>query len=193
MRFVIGFIPGKDDWIDIDTHHYLSLKVLLREWGLESLYTEDEAKDLSKDWHFLDPWEDTSAGLYRLGTKFVTSTLSNGNRSLLEDLSKHGQLCFHQLQSSADFKAYKPHRSVYLGGVEVLGLNPGEVAMVAAHLGDLEAAKVAGLRTIYVERKAEEDWKKDEDRYINAKNWIDMWVTEEEGSFLEVARRFGIK
>lgn len=30
--------------------------------------------------------------------------------------------------------------------------------MVAAHLGDLQAAKECGLQTIYVEREEEETW-----------------------------------
>lgn len=190
-KFTGGFVPGKSEWRDIDTHHRLSLLELLKEWGLEGLYTAAEIEDLSRVWHFLEPWSDASAGLHQLGTKFVTSTLSNGNPSLLQDLQKHGDLGFHKLQSSADFKAYKRHPSVYLGAAGVLGLQPNEVAMVAAHLNDLEAARSCGFRTIYVERPREEDWKPASAEYENAKTWVDMWVTEDEDGFLEVARRFG--
>lgn len=142
-------------------------------------------------WHYLDPWTDSSAGLQKLGTKFITSTLSNGNQSLLRDLDKHGDLGFKKLQSSADFKAYKPHPSVYKGAAKAMGLEPGEVAMVAAHLSDLKAARGCGFKTIYVERKQEEDWKHEQE-YEDAKTWVEMWVTEEEDGLLEVARRFGI-
>jgi 2-haloacid dehalogenase len=191
-RFVRGFVPGETEWIDIDTHHHLALIDLLKKWKLENLYTKEEVEDLSLVWHYLDPWVDSSSGIHKLGTKFITSTLSNGNQSLLKDLDKHGNLGFKKLQSSGDFKAYKPHPRAYLGAVKVLGFEPEEVAMVAAHLGDLKAARSNGLRTIYVERKREEDWGPDQKEYQDAKTWVDMWVTEEQDGFLEVARRFSI-
>lgn len=190
--FVRGFKPGESEWKDIDTHHYESLIRLLKEWELEGLYSDDEVKDLSLIWHYLDPWRDSSSGLRRLNEKFITSTLSNGNQSLLKDLNKHGQLGFQKLQSSADFKAYKPHPSVYKGAAEVMGLQPSEIALVAAHLSDLKAARSCGFRTIYVERANEEDMPLDGPDYQDAKTWVDMWVSVKEDGFVEVARRFGL-
>lgn len=195
--FTKNFNPEEDEWIDIDTHHHTSLIDLLQKWDLEGLYSDDEIVDLSRIWHFLDPWKDSSAGIKKLNTKFVTSSLSNGNHALQVDLNKHAQLGFKMLQSAEDFKAYKPHPSTYRGGAKkALGvggadLDMGEVAMVAAHLGDLEAARSLGMRTIFVERPQEED--KDAPLYEEAKSWVDMWVTEEQDGFLEVARRFGIE
>jgi 2-haloacid dehalogenase len=191
-QFVKGFVPGETEWRDIDTHHHLALIDLLKKWQLEDLYTKEEVEDLSLMWHYLDPWRDSSSGLHKLGTKFITSTLSNGNQSLLKDLNKHGDLGFKKLQSSADFKAYKPHPSVYQGAAKAMGCEPSEVAMVAAHLIDLKAARGCGFRTIYVERRREEDWAPEQEEYQDAKIWVDMWVNEEEGGFVEVARRFGI-
>ncbi|TVY35704.1 (S)-2-haloacid dehalogenase [Lachnellula subtilissima] len=191
-KFTKGFVPGETEWLDIDTHHHLALIDLLKSWQLEGMYTENEVEELSLIWHYLDPWTDSSAGLHKLGTKFITSTLSNGNQSLLKDLNKHGNLGFKMLQSSGDFKAYKPHPSVYLGAAKAMGEQPVDVAMVAAHLEDLKAARRLGFKTIYVEREQEEDWTSDQE-YKDAKTWVDMWVTEEEDGFLEVARRFGIE
>lgn len=191
-KFVKEFVPGKTAWRDIDTHHHLSLNDLLRKWKLEDLYTKEEIEELSRVWHHLDPWTDSSAGIHKLGTAFITSTLSNGNQSLLKDLDKHGRLGFQKLQSSEDFKAYKPHPSTYRGAAKALGLEPGEVAMVAAHLSDLKEARSNGFRTIYVEREREEDWSPDQEEYRDAKTWVDMWVDVKEDGFLEVARRFGI-
>lgn len=191
-KFVKEFVPGQTEWRDIDTHHHLSLIDLLKKWKLEGLYTEEEVHHLSLVWHSLDPWSDSSEGIQKLNTKFITSTLSNGNPSLLKDLDKHGDLAFTKLQSSADFKAYKPHPSVYKGAAKAMGLDPADVAMVAAHLSDLKAASACGFRTIYVEREREEDWKPEQEEYKDAKNWVDMWVKEEEDGFVEVARRFGI-
>lgn len=191
--FVKGFVPGQSEWRDIDTHHHLSLIDLLEKYGLAGLYTDEEVRGLSLAWHYLEPWSDSSSGLRLLNQKFITSTLSNGNPSLLKDLNEHGNLGFAKLQSGADFKAYKPHPSVYKGAAAAMGLEPGEVAMVAAHLNDLKAARACGFRTIYVERPREEDWSPEQEEYQEAKGWVDMWVGEGENGFIGVAGRFGLK
>ncbi|KAI1140311.1 haloacid dehalogenase [Hypoxylon sp. FL0543] len=191
-KFTRSFVPGKTAWKDIDTHHYDSLHDLLRKWGLTGIYTEDELLSLSLVWHNLKPWDDSAAGIRRLGTRFVTATLSNGNQSLLQDLNAGGNLGFRKLISTADFGAYKPHPSTYLGAAAAIGFRPEEVAMVAAHLGDLAGARAAGLRTIYVERPREEAWGPEEQQYKEARAWVDLWVTESEDGFLEVARRLGV-
>lgn len=71
-------------------------------------------------------------------------------------------------------------------------LDPEECAMVAAHLNDLKAAHDLGFKTIYVERKQEEDWDSQGDDFKGARDWVDMWVSLEEDGFIEVAKRFGI-
>jgi 2-haloacid dehalogenase len=192
IKFVSSFVPGETPWMDIDTHHRISLVDLLKKWQLDGLYTEEETEELSLVWHYLEPWADSSSGIHKLNTRFETSTLSNGNPSLLKDLEEHGKLGFKRLLSSSDFKAYKPNPLVYNGAAKSLGLDPGEVAMVAAHLGDLKEAKKCGFRTIYVERKQEEAWAPQRDECKEAKSWVDMWVTEEQEGFLEVAKRFSI-
>lgn len=50
---------------------------------------------------------------------------------------------------------YKPDREVYLSAAEFLGLNTEEVMMVAAHVGDLGAARNLGLRTGFIHRPNE--------------------------------------
>lgn len=191
-EFTRSFVPGKTPWKDIDTHHYDALHELLRKRELTGIYTDDELRSLSLVWHKLKPWDDSAAGIRRLGTRFVTSTLSNGNRSLLQDLNAYGNLGFRRIISAGDFGAYKPHPNTYLGAVADLGFRPEEVAMVAAHLGDLAGARAVGLRTIYVERPREEAWSPEEERYKEARRWVDLWITESEDGLLEVAKRLGI-
>jgi 2-haloacid dehalogenase len=53
------------------------------------------------------------------------------------------------------FSAYKPDRRTYEGAANLLGLAPGQVMLVAAHVGDLRAAASVGLRTAYVPRALE--------------------------------------
>ncbi|KAL1877907.1 hypothetical protein Daus18300_002260 [Diaporthe australafricana] len=206
-HFTRGFRPGADPWKDVDAHHLDSLEQLLEERGLSGLLAPGEVRELSLVWHRLTPWPDSAAGLRALGAGaegapeeggggkkglgLVTATLSNGNRTLLADLDAFGGLGFRRLFSAEDFGAYKPDRRVYLGAVERLGVEPGEVAMVAAHLGDLDAARQLGLRTVYVERDREEDWEVGSERYEAAREWVDLWVGVNEGGFVEVARRLG--
>jgi 2-haloacid dehalogenase len=65
---------------------------------------------------------------------------------------------------------YKPQPECYLGTADFLGLEPAEVALVAAHNSDLAAARRIGFRTCFVARpnekgpgqdkdlRAEQDW-----------------------------------
>ncbi|KAF4995772.1 hypothetical protein FDECE_12690 [Fusarium decemcellulare] len=187
--FTKNFDPEKDTWKNIDQHHHDSLVDLLKAWNLTGLYTPSEIESLSLVWHRLKPWSDSSDGIQKLGKTRKTSTLSNGNVSLLGDLNDFGNLGFQVILSAEKFKAYKPNPAVYLGAAHELGVKPHEVAMVAAHLGDLQGARSCGLRTIYIERPREEDWGRDDERYQRAKEWVDLWITEEEYGFVALARK----
>ncbi|KAL4962637.1 haloacid dehalogenase, type II [Aspergillus stella-maris] len=143
-------------FISVDKHHYDALVEILRSRCLDELFTEAELQELVQAWHRLDPWDDTVQGLKLLSSKFRTCTLSNGNVSLLEDLVRYGSLPFTDIASAEHFGAYKPSPQVYLGAAEKLGFRPEQCVLVAAHLGDLKAAKGYGFGTIYVERVGEE-------------------------------------
>ncbi|EAQ92368.1 hypothetical protein CHGG_00603 [Chaetomium globosum CBS 148.51] len=164
--FTRSFVPGTTPWKDVDTLHRESLASLLEEWGLAGVYDEQELDALNRSWHFLTPWADVVAGMRRLNGVFATASLSNGNTALLEDMNAHAQLGLGRLISAEDFKQYKPSGEVYLGACRMLELEPSQVAMVAAHLKDLAAASEYGMRTVYVERPGEEEWKPDEERSI---------------------------
>lgn len=187
--FTRTFNPEVDAWKTIDQHHRDSLVELLRAHNLVGLYSDSELTSLSLVWHRLVPWNDSSAGLAALGKRFTTSTLSNGNVSLLRDLDDFGALGFHHLLSGEIFKAYKPNPVVYAGAIRELGEEPAHVAMVAAHLNDLAAARASGMRTVYVARPREEAWAEDDERFKEAKTWVDLWITEDEVGFETVAQR----
>ncbi|MCJ1305010.1 hypothetical protein MMC08_007823 [Hypocenomyce scalaris] len=178
----------------VDEHHHEALIRLLQEQGLEALWPDDEVLEISRAWHFLDPWPDSSNGLAELNKDFVTATLSNGNHALLSDMAAHASLPWAHIFSSADFGAFKPSPKVYKGAAEKLGLRCDECALVASHLGDLQAASGCGFQTVYTERAGEEDWGRDEVERAREEGWVDMWVRLEDndsgGGFLEVARRF---
>ena len=176
----------------VDEHHRDALGELLVKNGLEGLWDKREIEEMSLVWHRLVPWPDSARGLGRLNELgFVTTTLSNGNKTLLEDLARFGDLPYKRILGAEDFGAYKPHPAVYEGAARELGLRVGECALVAAHLGDLLAARGCGYRTVYVERREEEGWGWERKERAREEEWVDMWVGVEEGGFEEVARRFG--
>jgi 2-haloacid dehalogenase len=70
-------------------------------------------------------------------------------------LAKHAGLPWDAILGAELAHAYKPDPRVYLAGVHALGLEPGDVCMVAAHRDDLIAAAAVGLRTAFVPRPGE--------------------------------------
>ncbi|MCJ1434755.1 hypothetical protein MMC27_004125 [Xylographa pallens] len=181
----------------VDQHHHDSLISLLDEYQLHGLWSADEIKEISLIWHFLIPWPDSPSGLETINKLGIqTCTLSNGNVSLLTDMAAFAHLPWTHILSSEHFGAYKPAPEVYKGAAKMLGLEPGECAMIAAHLGDLKAARECGLKTIYVERESEETWNKGDVEKAKVEGWTDLWVGLEDGDgdgdrkgFLEIARR----
>ncbi len=142
---------GEMPWHNIDALHRMNLDELLPKFGL----SEDEKQHLNFAWHRLRPYPDSVPGLTRLKTRYVIATLSNGNVALLTNMAKHAGLPWDCILSGELFHAYKPDPVVYTSAAALLGLPPADVMMVAAHGGDLRAARAQGLRTAYVYRPTE--------------------------------------
>jgi 2-haloacid dehalogenase len=140
-------------WANFDELHLETLDALLAERGLE--LPADARRRLVHAWHRLDPWPDVGGGLEALRHERVTATLSNGHLSLLVDLLRHGDLRVDCVLSAELARVYKPRREAYLAAARLLGLEPAEVMLVAAHPWDLAGARAAGLRTAFVERPLE--------------------------------------
>ncbi len=136
-----------------DSLHRLQLDKLLAERSIE--LSEAETIHLNRAWHRLDPWPDSVGGLQRLRSRFVLSTLSNGNIALLANMAKHAGLHWDCLLAADVIGAFKPQPECYLRAVEILDCEPTEVMMVAAHKGDLQAAAAVGLRTAFIPRPDE--------------------------------------
>ncbi|KAL2801838.1 HAD-like domain-containing protein [Aspergillus granulosus] len=181
-------------FIPVDEYNRISLENILRNWLVRGLFNDDDLKDLTLAWHRLDPYPDTVPGLSLLSTKFPTSTLSNGNVKLLEDLQEHNSLPFTHITSAEHFNAYKPSPEVYHAAARRFGLRTSQCCLVAAHLVDLQAAKRCGFQTIYVERHLEEAWDSEDVARAREEGFVDQWIELVEGSgLIEVARYFGIE
>lgn len=141
-------------WMNLDALHRMALDELLKEFGITSL-SEDEKVHLNRVWHRLQPWPDAVEGLTRLKQRYTLGTLSNGNVGLLVDMAKYSGLPWDVIFSAELVKAYKPDPRTYQMTYELLGLQPQEVMLVAAHPDDLRAANAQGLRAGFVPRPLE--------------------------------------
>lgn len=145
---------GELPWTKLDVLHRMSLDTLLTKHNITQL-TEAEKREFTRAWHRGRPWPDSVAGLTRLKAKFTIAPMSNGNLALLTNMAKHGGLPWDCILGAELAKHYKPDPESYLSAVQFFDLTPPEVMMVAAHPGDLQAAKALGLRTAYVHRPLE--------------------------------------
>jgi 2-haloacid dehalogenase len=145
---------GELPWTKLDALHRMMLDKILVDFGITGL-SEAEIDALNRAWHRLRPWPDSVSGLTRLKKRFIIAPLSNGNVSLMTNLAKYGGLPWDCILGAELARHYKPDREVYQSAADILDLEVGEILMVAAHLGDLRAAKGVGLQTAFVPRPLE--------------------------------------
>lgn len=156
-----GYGPSMDrvrkgdlPWTNLDALHRMTLDRLLDEFHITGL-TDADKDHLNRVWHRLSPWPDAVAGLTRLRRRFLLATLSNGNVALLANMAKNAGLPWDCILSSELARRYKPDREVYQMACDLLGLRPEQIMMVAAHKGDLAAARRIGMKTAFVTRPLE--------------------------------------
>ncbi|MGB2721587.1 MAG: haloacid dehalogenase type II [Rhodococcus sp. (in: high G+C Gram-positive bacteria)] len=159
---------GSRPFTRLDVLHLESLRVVLSEFDIQ--LDDSDIASLNHAWHRLDPWPDSVPGLTRLRTQFIIAPLSNGNISLLLDMAKNAGLPWDAILGAEPVQTYKPMPDAYLRTADILGLEPSECMMVAAHNSDLAAAADCGFATAFVarplehgpsqttDRTAESDW-----------------------------------
>ncbi len=170
---------GRRPWTPLDVLHRESLDALLPRFGLDAL---DEAAraHLNLGWHRLHAWPDVVPGLQALRQRAVIGPLSNGNFALLTNMAKFAGLPWDAIFSVELFGAYKPQPATYLGVARLMGVEPGEVMLCAAHNDDLAAARACGLRTAFVPRPTEygplqaKDFGPDADWDVVARDFVDF-------------------
>jgi 2-haloacid dehalogenase len=145
---------GETPWQGLDDVHRAALREVAAAFSFQSL-REKDIERLVLAWHHLPPWPDAVAGLTRVRSRFVLTTLSNGGVALLIDLNRAAGLPFDCILSTELVKSYKPEPAVYRLVPELLAVRPEQAMMVAAHAYDLAAAAEQGMRTAFVRRPQE--------------------------------------
>ena len=110
---------------------------------------------LNAAWERLAPWPDVVPGLTALKASHMIAPCSNGSIALMTRLARYAGLPWDCILGAELARDYKPKPAVYRACCTALRLPAEEVTMVAAHNGDLAAARAAGLATAFVPRRAE--------------------------------------
>ncbi|KAA2212444.1 haloacid dehalogenase type II [Teichococcus oryzae] len=147
---------GRRPFTRLDVLHRENLEAVLPQFGIDAAAVPPSELDaLNLAWHRLDPWPDSVPGLTRLKRRFIIAPLSNGNIRLMLDMAKRAGLPWDTILGAEVAQAYKPTPEAYLRTAEVLMLEPAQICLVAAHNGDLAAARRCGLRTAFIPRSTE--------------------------------------
>jgi 2-haloacid dehalogenase len=172
---------GRRPFVRLDVLHRENLESVLPDFGIDPAHVPAaELDELNLAWHRLDPWPDVVSGLTRLKTRFIIAPLSNGNVILMLDMAKRAGLPWDAILGAELVQAYKPAPEAYLRTLDILAMRPEEMCMVAAHNGDLAAARACGLRTAFVPRPTEHgpgqtrDLRPVQDWDLVAKSFIDL-------------------
>jgi 2-haloalkanoic acid dehalogenase type II len=146
---------------DIDVTHGRCLEALLDHQDFAGIgLSPQNQEDAVKAWHRMAAWPDIPAALARLREKYEVFVLANGTTRLQLDLARSSALRFDMMFSSQLLGLTKPDPEIYRKALSLVGVEPDEALMVAAHAYDLKAAKKVGMRTVYI-RRWTEDTKED--------------------------------
>ncbi|HYZ64925.1 MAG TPA: haloacid dehalogenase type II [Acetobacteraceae bacterium] len=172
---------GRRPFTRLDVLHRENLELVLPQFGIDRAGVDPaELDSLNLAWHRLDAWPDVVAGLTRLKHRYIIAPLSNGNISLMLDMAKRAGLPWDAILGAEVAQAYKPAPEAYLRTVDVLAMAPAEVCLVAAHNGDLAAARACGLKTAFVPRPREHgpgqtsDLRPEQDWDLVATDFLDL-------------------
>jgi 2-haloacid dehalogenase len=136
---------GNLPWMNADGMHLMALDNLTAKYPL--LSDIDRTSLVKSTWHHLNPFAGAPEAINRLRTKFTVVVLTILSWESIVNSSKAARVQWDGILSCEFLGYYKPSLQAYKKGVSLLGLQPNEAMMVAAHEGDLTAARAAGLHT----------------------------------------------
>jgi 2-haloacid dehalogenase len=147
---------GQRPFVSLDVLHRENLDDALRAHEFDLTAVEPAELDaLARAWRFLPPWPDSVEGIAQIKREYIVGPLSNGHTALLLDMAKTAGLPWDVILGSDISQAYKPDPDAYRRPAALLGLEPGQVMLAAAHHSDLAGAQRAGLATAFIARPLE--------------------------------------
>lgn len=146
---------GQRGYTALDILHRENLDRALAASGLAEAFSAGERDAMNAAWEKLPPWPDAAEGVRQIRSAMLVAPCSNGSIALMVRLARFAGLSWDAILGAEIAGTYKPEPAVYLRSAAALGALPHEVVMVAAHNGDLAAARAAGLATAFVPRPTE--------------------------------------
>ncbi len=131
-----------------------SLAVVMANHGLQA--EQSKLDSVLAGFAELPPHPDVAAALERLrdaGIRMIALT-NGGAENTRKLLERSGLIQFVEKVISIDeVRRWKPNREVYLHAASSLGVEPGRLALIAAHAWDIHGAQKAGLCGAWVRRQ----------------------------------------
>lgn len=166
-------------WLNADEMHRLTLDLILPDF--ENFDLDDQERDeMVELWSNLPAWPDAPAALERLRGRYAVTVLTVLRWRNAVGSSRRNGIVWDGILSCEFLGVYKPSLEAYRSAADLLGLEPQQTMMVAAHPGDLQYAAEAGMRTAYVHRPDEAGKGEDEGGFpcefaeINARDFDDL-------------------
>ncbi|CAG7853808.1 SubName: Full=Related to haloacid dehalogenase, type II-Burkholderia phytofirmans {ECO:0000313/EMBL:CCA67766.1} [Serendipita indica DSM 11827] len=145
---------NNSDFVSIHDIFDSTLSQIQAGTGLE--WDKETREALIRSWGGLLAFKDSQEGLRRLREKYTVVILTNGITKKIIESNKRNALDWDLILGSDIVGAYKPNSKAYQTAIKILGLEPSQCIMVAAHAYDLEAAASHGMRTAYIKRDTED-------------------------------------
>jgi 2-haloacid dehalogenase len=145
---------GDLPWMNADEMHVRALDTMTDKYPL--LRDIDGEALVKATWHRLRAFAGAQEAIARLRTRYTVVVLTILSWESIVSSSKAGGVQWDGILSCEFLGYYKPSLQSYRKAVRLLGLKPEEAMMVAAHEGDLAAARTAGMHTAFV-KVPEED------------------------------------
>ena len=142
---------GNLPWMNADGMHFGGLDALRSSYPLIAKLDDEALMDLVKaTWHNLNAFAGAAEAITRLRSKYTVVVLTILSWESIVASSKKAGVQWDGILSCEFLGHYKPSIQAYADGMDLLGLEPDESMMVAAHKGDLAAAQDAGMHTTFV-------------------------------------------
>ncbi|MFW6012055.1 MAG: HAD hydrolase-like protein, partial [Desulfosalsimonas sp.] len=139
---------GNLHWMNSDEMHLRALEVMTETYPV--LGGIDRMSLVKSTWHKLKVFAGAPEAINRLRTGYTVVVLTILGWQSIVNSSKAAGVQWDGILSCEFLGYYKPSLQAYLKATGLLGLKPEQSMMVAAHEGDLAAARSAGMHTAHV-------------------------------------------
>jgi 2-haloacid dehalogenase len=139
---------GNLPWMNSDGMNLRALENLTATYPL--LTAIDHMSLVKSTWHRLKAFAGAPEAITRLRTRYTAVVLTILSWESIVNSSKEAHVQWDGILSCEFLGYYKPSLQAYRKATRLLGLRPEQAMMVAAHDGDLAAARTAGMHTAFV-------------------------------------------